>query len=158
MNIDRKSKHTTTSSEQSWQLAVALARAIEPPQVIELVGDLGGGKTTFVKGLAAGFGIGQVVTSPTFTIHRAYKFDGGSLEHFDLYRLQGQDRDVVIDELAEAIADPQAVVAIEWAKPAERILPSDRLIIEFDFVDENTRDLNFAATGPKSTKLLEALR
>jgi len=129
------------------------------------VGDLGGGKTTFVKGLAAGLGITQTVTSPTFTIHRAYKFGGDgekgaatcSLEHFDLYRLQGQDRDVVIDELAELIDDISAIIAIEWAQPAERVLPSDRLLIEFHFIDEHTRDLEFVAKGTKSTKLLDVL-
>lgn len=126
--------------------------------MIELVGDLGGGKTTFVKGLAAGLGIKQIVTSPTFTIHRAYKFADGSLEHFDLYRLAGQDRDVVIDELAEVMTDPRAITAIEWAQPAERILPDDRLIIEFEFVDEDRRELNFTATGPQSAKLLGVLR
>ncbi len=155
MNTDRKLKRTTTSSEQSLALAETLAKHIKLPQVIELVGDLGGGKTTFVKGLARGLNINKTVTSPTFTIHRAYDFANGSLQHFDLYRLD--DKDVVIQELEEVMDDSKALIVIEWAKVAKAILPNDRLIIKFDFVDENTRDLNFSATGPKSAKLLESL-
>lgn len=123
---------------------------------LELAGDLGGGKTTFVKGLAKGLGITKTIVSPTFTIHRSYDCPaGGTLEHFDLYRL---DEDaVVIPEVAESSRDPQAIVAVEWAQRYERVLPADRIIATFHFVDENRRAITLTATGPSGSVAIQGL-
>lgn len=141
---------------QSLSLAAKLAAAIKPPQLIELVGDLGGGKTTFTKALGKALGVEKTITSPTFNIHRSYEFDTGRLEHFDLYRLS--DDEIVSQELQEQIEDPAAIVVVEWAANFSKSLKKDRLVIEFHYINEDSRRLIVLATGPKSQKLVEALR
>ncbi len=138
-------------------LAAKLAKAIHPPQLIELVGDLGGGKTTFVQAMAKALGITKTVTSPTFAIHQSYEVPaGGSLEHFDLYRLT--DDEIVGNELRDALAAGDAVVCVEWAQHFHSALTADRLIVQFEYVDEQQRQLTIQATGPASQKLVEALQ
>lgn len=117
---------------------------------------MGGGKTAFTKALGNSLGVQQTITSPTFNIHRSYKYDGGMLEHFDLYRLS--DDEIVKHELLECLEDPSTIVVVEWAEHFKNVLASDRLVIEFKFVDENTRELSIVAKGSKSQKLLESLR
>lgn len=98
--------------------------------MIELVGDVGSGKTTFVQGLAEGLGVEAEVTSPTFTLNRAYPARGGKvLYHFDFYRLGGHD--LVTEALSEVMADSTAITAIEWAGEGDAQLPEHRLRITF---------------------------
>jgi tRNA threonylcarbamoyladenosine biosynthesis protein TsaE len=81
-------------------------------EVIELVGDIGAGKTTFTKGLARGLGVSDDVQSPTFTISRIYETPSGiRLAHYDFYRLQ--DAGVMQMELAESVCDPHTITVIE---------------------------------------------
>lgn len=124
--------------------------------VIELSSDLGGGKTTFVQGLAAGLGYEGEVTSPTFTLSQVYKLPfGRELHHYDLYRL-GQGG-VVGDELAEDMTDPQVITVIEWAGIVGDELPADRLRVTFEVVGENGRRLGFTSGGPVSEQLVKGL-
>jgi tRNA threonylcarbamoyladenosine biosynthesis protein TsaE len=146
----------TTDLQTSSKLAAKLAELIKPPQLIELVGDLGGGKTTFVKTLGKALGVQKTITSPTFNIHRGYDFDGGKLEHFDLYRLS--DDEIVRNELQDCLADTSAIVVVEWAEHFKNVLSNDRLTIEFTYIDDKTRKLKISAAGPKSQKLLDGLR
>lgn len=120
------------------------------------MGDLGGGKTAFTKALGKSLGVTQTITSPTFNIHRSYKYPNGVLEHFDLYRLS--EDEIVQNELLECIEDPQAVVVVEWAGHFKNHLASDRLVIEFNFLSENARKLSISATGAKSNNLLKAIK
>lgn len=156
MNTDQNSLRFTTNLEQSEQLAAKLAAAIKSPVLIELVGDLGGGKTAFVKALGKALGVEQTITSPTFNIHRSYKYPDGVLEHFDLYRLA--DDAIVLSELNDCIADTSAVVAVEWAEHFHGLQDQDHLTIEFRYLDENSRAMIFSANGSESNKLLGALR
>lgn len=124
--------------------------------VIELASDLGGGKTTFTQGLAAGLGYAGTVTSPTFTLSQVYKLPSGlELHHYDLYRLT--EGGVVGDELAEDLADPQVITLIEWAGIVNDELPVDRLKISFEVIGENERRLDFIAGGPESEQLIKGL-
>jgi tRNA threonylcarbamoyladenosine biosynthesis protein TsaE len=91
----------TTGYEQTEQLAARLGRNLKGSEVFELISDLGGGKTTFVRGLACGMGSTDHVASPTFTISREYVAGELALFHFDFYRLS--DPGVVAIELAEFI-------------------------------------------------------
>lgn len=96
-----------------------------------LSSDLGGGKTTFTKGLAAGLGSEDHVGSPTFTVSRVYRCrDGIYLHHFDFYRLA--EAGVVGHELADVIGDPHAVTVIEWGDVVSDVLPADRIMIQID--------------------------
>jgi tRNA threonylcarbamoyladenosine biosynthesis protein TsaE len=125
--------------------------------LIELASDLGGGKTTFVQGLAHGLGYRGHVTSPTFTLSQIYRV-GPHLElhHYDLYRLGHSG--AVGDELAEDLRDPEVITVIEWADIAASDLPPDHLKIEFEVIDDNQRRLHFRAGGPRSKAILEQLQ
>ena len=97
-------------------------------EVIELLGDVGAGKTTFTKGLAVGLGISEDVQSPTFTISRVYSArDGLALSHYDFYRLN--DAGIMAMEIASAIEDAHNITVVEWAESVAEILPESRIKI-----------------------------
>lgn len=130
---------------------------MRPGQLVELVGDLGGGKTTLTKGIAKGLGITKTITSPTFSIQRSYELpSGASFEHFDLYRLEGED--AVKQEIAEYLDDPTVITVVEWAKPFIAALKPDRLVVDMHWTGDTTRDITLSATGRESARILDALR
>lgn len=132
---------TSTSSEATEQLAENLGRKLCGGEVIELISDVGGGKTTFVRGLARGLGSPDKVASPTFTISREYRAGDRTLYHFDFYRLA--QAGIMADELAELLDDPKAIVVVEWADVVENVLPPDRLAIQITATGEHERQLTF---------------
>lgn len=116
----------------SMESTIALARSIGAQlrggEVFEFLSDLGGGKTTFVSGLAQGFGSVDPVASPSFTLNYVYRCkDEKLLSHFDFYRLD--DAGIVGNELAEVLGDPDVVVAVEWGDIVHNVLPDDRIKI-----------------------------
>lgn len=114
-------------------------------ETIELVSDLGGGKTVFVQGLAKGLGYTGEVNSPTFVISRDYQLPNGlSLHHFDLYRIH--DGDVAAMELAEFIADPKAITAVEWGSNVSGVLPKERITVTLRPKSEEDREVGVTAT------------
>ncbi len=120
--------------------------------VICLSGELGSGKTMFVKGIANALGITETITSPTFTIVKEY--DGElPLYHFDVYRLDGKTDGVGIEDYF----NKNGVVVIEWADTIENILPEERLDIKFKVVGENKRVLIITPHGLKYEELCEAV-
>jgi tRNA threonylcarbamoyladenosine biosynthesis protein TsaE len=125
--------------------------------VVGLVGDLGMGKTCFIKGLASALsGVAENdVTSPTFTFMQA--FTGTiPLYHFDLYRIQrtADLRDLGFDECLYG----DGVTVIEWADRAADALPQDRLIVHIDFISETSRRFTFSARGTKHTAVLDTFK
>lgn len=134
------SKFRVESDSESDTRLVArkLGQKLRGGELIELVGDVGSGKTAFVKGLAEGLDSKDEVTSPTFVLENVYN---GRLElrHLDLYRLSKPG--LIVHEIAEARSDPGAVVVIEWAGIAEDVLPPDRIIIKFSVTGEQARSL-----------------
>ena len=125
------------------KLSSIIGKKIYPPMVIELQGDIGAGKTTFVKGLADGLGIKEDIKSPSFTINRLYKINQNDyLSHFDLYRLN--DLGIIKDELSETINNDNTITVIEWSGIANNLLPKDRLVIKFKVVSENERELEIS--------------
>lgn len=131
----------TTSAEETERLAESFAKQLRGGEVIELTSDLGGGKTTFTRGLVAGLGSDEAVASPTFTISREYSKGRLYVHHFDFYRLD--DAGIIADELAEVIGDPTAVVVVEWAEVVQPVLPESHMRIQITPVDESTRRLQF---------------
>lgn len=106
-----------------------------------LMGELGCGKTQFVKGLAQGLGVSECLTSPTFTYEAIYPArDNFVLYHFDLYRTEIIDPDIAAF-VTEAINDPKGVVAIEWAERAKEIWPKHYKILNFKWISENEREI-----------------
>ena len=148
---------TTTDSEATKRLAGRLASVLRGGEVIELISDLGGGKTTFVQGLAHSLGYEGEVTSPTFTLSQIYRLKSGlELHHYDLYRLQTSG--IVGHEIAEDIGGDGIVTVIEWASVVNRELPTDRLQVEFEVTGETDRRLTFRAHGAVSERLIKGVR
>lgn len=132
---------TCASPEDTVHLSAAIGRRLRGGEVIELVGDLGGGKTTFVRGLAEGAGSSDIVSSPSFTLTNQYDADDLTIYHYDFYRLP--EAGIMRDELAEVLADPGAVVVVEWAKIAVDTLPAERLTVKIRPTGETARELAF---------------
>ena len=119
----------STSSAETERLGRILGKNLKGGEVIELHSDLGGGKTTFARGLAAGAGSKTNVTSPTFTLSRIYPAKNFDIHHFDFYRLD--DAGILRDQLDESINNGKVVTVIEWADIVKDVLTDDRLSIEF---------------------------
>jgi tRNA threonylcarbamoyladenosine biosynthesis protein TsaE len=133
-------------------LGAKLGGLLRGGEVIELVGDVGAGKTTFVKGLARGLAIDEDIQSPSFTISRVYDArDGLQLAHYDFYRLG--DAGIMAHELAETTNDPESITVVEWAGIVDGVMPVHRLRIVFTSPTEFRRTLTFE--GP--TELLGKL-
>lgn len=148
----------TIESEADMQIfGERLGRSLNGGEMIELIGDVGAGKTTFVRGVARGMGVSETVQSPSFTINRVYDADRGlRLVHYDFYRLS--DAGIMADELAETIDDPTAVVIVEWAGAVDEILPIDRLTIAIESPTELSRSITVSAGGVKSRALVGGLQ
>lgn len=130
----------TETLEQTQSLAETLGRVMRGREVIEFISDVGGGKTTFVKGLANGLGITDTVQSPTFTISRIYNGrDDLELHHFDFYRLN--EPGVVADELAESLQQPNVIVAVEWGEIVHDVLPAHRMTIHLTSLGDTERKI-----------------
>ena len=146
-------KFTSHSEEETLELAQNFESEKFPNMIICLNGDLGSGKTLFVKGIANALGINESITSPTFTIVKEYVNGELPLYHFDVYRLDGNTDGVGIEEYFTK----NGVVVIEWANTISDILPDERLDIKFKVVDENKRVLVITPHGEKYEELCEAV-
>lgn len=142
----------TKTIKETVELGEKLGRRLAGGELIELTGDLGSGKTTFLKGLAKGIGIDQPISSPTFTISRVYKVGKKRFFHFDFYRIDSSD--IVAMEIAEAAASPDAIVAVEWAEHIQDALPDEYLSVNLKAKDEHTRQVTLTAFGKKYDQLI----
>lgn len=127
------------SEQETIEFAKDLAGKLKGGEVIELAGDIGSGKTTFVKGLALGIGYKDHVTSPTFTIQQIYK---GRLDlyHYDFYRLE--DAGIMAAEIEEAMDNKSAVIVVEWAGTVKGVLPPEKIKIHIKPTGENSREIS----------------
>lgn len=126
------------SEQEMLEYGRVFAEKISAPAVIELIGDVGVGKTTFVRGFADGLGVKEKVTSPSFTISKTYALkDGGSLVHYDFYRLN--DAGLMMEDLAEKMDDEKNIVIIEWADSVKEMLPEEHVTLEFKYDESGNR-------------------
>jgi tRNA threonylcarbamoyladenosine biosynthesis protein TsaE len=135
---------TSNGYEDTLKIAESIGRVIKGGSVIELRSDVGGGKTSFVKGLVKGMGSAEQVSSPTFTISKHYRASpdkGVTVHHFDFYRLS--DPGLMKDELSESVNSPEIVTIVEWAGIVDDVLPEDRLVVELFATGEDSRLLHF---------------
>ncbi|OIP23133.1 tRNA (adenosine(37)-N6)-threonylcarbamoyltransferase complex ATPase subunit type 1 TsaE [bacterium CG06_land_8_20_14_3_00_33_50] len=135
----------TKNSKATQEFANNFAKNLNSGDILALVGDLGGGKTTFTKGLAYGLGINEKeVSSPTFTLIREYKIKNNpnikKLFHLDLYRLHSEKEAEELG-LHELFEDKSAIIVIEWADRIKNLLPDYTEWLKFEFIDENTRKI-----------------
>lgn len=144
------------TAEAMQEFGMRVGQSLQGGEVIELIGDVGAGKTTFVKGLARGMDIDESVQSPSFTISRVYDAANGQrLVHYDFYRLQ--DAGIMAAELDDVLNDKTAVVVVEWAEAVAHVLPDDRLTMTITPDSQDGRELSLLAGGVTSTALKEAI-
>ena len=151
----------TESAEQTQKIAGILAKELLSTRggsasggkikkhalVLALSGDLGSGKTTFVQGLARGFGIRSKIQSPTFLIIKNYKLKVRSYKlftHIDAYRLK-KPKDILTLDWREVAGDPKNIIAIEWARHIKKVLPKNHIDINFKHISKNKRKIIFNA-------------
>jgi tRNA threonylcarbamoyladenosine biosynthesis protein TsaE len=136
---------TTDSPDATVALAADMAKRLRGGEVIELVSDLGGGKTTFVNGLSKGINSSDLVHSPSFTLANKYRGERLTIYHLDLYRLNYIG--LMADEINEFIGRADVVTVIEWPGLIEDFLPTQRLSIKFQPMSEMERQLTFTFTS-----------
>jgi tRNA threonylcarbamoyladenosine biosynthesis protein TsaE len=123
---------TTNSPEETESIAAGLARRLSAGDVVTVAGELGSGKTTFVRGACVALGVHEHVTSPTYTIGHRYHGDGVEISHLDLYRFQGVspaewgDLEPYFDE---------AIAFVEWPEAGEGVLPQPRYAVRLRHAD-----------------------
>jgi len=143
------------SPEQTRRIGMRLGKMLQTGDIICLQGELGAGKTTFVQGIAQGWGSLDAVSSPTFIIVNLYRrADQSELYHLDTYRLENSAEAAMLD-LDEMIA--AGPLLIEWAERIKEILPEERLWITFEHLDEEQRQLRFKAKGKRYQNFLAQL-
>ncbi|MFB6099260.1 MAG: tRNA (adenosine(37)-N6)-threonylcarbamoyltransferase complex ATPase subunit type 1 TsaE [Salinibacter sp.] len=135
---------TTASTEATLALGARIAERLGPGAVLALYGDLGSGKTHFVKGLARGLGISPTsVRSPTFTILSTYDEGRLPLYHFDAYRVQNPDEFVELG--FEEYVHGHGITCIEWADRVSNLLPDETTHLQFHHVAPSKRRITLGA-------------
>lgn len=144
------------SPEQTRRVGMRLGAALRPGDVICLQGDLGAGKTTFVQGLAQGWGTLDAVSSPTFIIVNLYRrADGAQLFHMDAYRLDSLSE---AEELDMESMLAQGPLLIEWPERIQGLIPPNRIWLEMEYLAEEHRKMRFKSQGKRYDALLDDLR
>jgi len=142
-----KNKYFTNSPGETKKIGQLLAEKIlkskpkKGAQVLALKGDLGGGKTTFLKGFAKGLKVGKKILSPTFLIFKKFKIrnkDFKNFYHFDCYRIQ-KPKEILELDFKKIISEPQNIVAVEWAERIKKILPQNIIWVFFGFLNKKKR-------------------
>jgi len=144
------------SPEQTRHVGMRLGGALQAGDVICLQGDLGAGKTTFVQGIAEGWGSLDAVSSPTFIIVNQYRgADDRQLHHMDAYRL---DSTPEAEELDLDAMLARGALLIEWPERIRELIPAEHLWIQFEYRDEEERQMKFRSHGQRYDDLLSVLR
>jgi tRNA threonylcarbamoyladenosine biosynthesis protein TsaE len=147
----------SASSDDTERVGEYLGPLIKAPEVIELRSDLGGGKTTFVKGLVKGLGSSDRVGSPTFTLNRIYKANNLEIHHFDFYRLQTPG--IISEQLEESLQNNKVITVVEWADIIKDVLPEGHISIEFKPTADNEDERIITFDVPEAKMdMIEKLR
>ena len=144
----------SNNEKETIELGKILGKKAKKGQIVLLKGDLGSGKTRFVKGIAKALDLDKDISSPTYNLINEYPGDI-PLFHMDLYRLDSE-MDLLNIGFEEYLYR-EGIVVIEWPKLAYDFLPKDFLLINFEIISENKRRLKFKAKGKQSKKLRKGL-
>lgn len=126
------------SAAEMLALGEVIGKNLSRPAVLELVGDVGVGKTTFASGLARGLGVNREITSPSFTISKRYALPaGGELIHYDFYRLD--DPGIMQSDLCESLDRPDSIIVVEWGNDVANLLPADKIRLDISRSDDDAR-------------------
>ena len=145
--------YKSKNENDTYLLAAKLAYLLKGGDIVLLNGDLGAGKTTFVKGIAKALKVKEVVTSPTFTLLKTYKSDRYEIVHIDAYRLENS----IFEEMDDYLND-ENVLFIEWSsylKNQDDI--QENLTINIQYVSKNQRIFTLIANGKKYELILQEL-
>lgn len=152
----------THTTEETIALGTRLGALLEPGDVLVLTGDLGAGKTQLTKGIAAGMGVEDDVTSPTFTIQMVYEGDEMPLYHFDLYRLD--DPDQLDDTGLFDVLESDGPCVIEWGEQFVEQIGDERLDVFLTRLDdeavpgeEPARCVRFVSHGTRAEQIVAQL-
>ncbi len=144
----------TRSEKETMALGRKLGARLRGLDVVCLYGNLGAGKTTLTKGLAAAMGFKGRVVSPTFGLAREYRGKKLSIFHVDLYRVAARETGDI--GLEEFVSDPRAVCVIEWPEAGLAYMPPDRLELRLSTRRDGGRTIKLKGLGPRGRELAEA--
>ena len=145
--------YKSKNEKDTYLLAAKLASLLKGGDIILLNGDLGAGKTTFVKGIAASLGVKEVVTSPTFTLLKTYHTPHFEIVHIDAYRLENSS----FDEMNDYLND-ENVLFIEWSNYLENQDDiKENLTIDIQYVSKNQRTFKITSHGKRYEEILQEL-
>jgi len=144
------------SPDQTRRVGIRLGQALRTGDVICLQGDLGAGKTTFVQGIAQGWGSVDSVSSPTSILVNVYRAaDHNQLFRLDAYRLASTPEAEELDLDAMLAQGP---LIIEWPERMDGLIPGERLWVQLEYVDEEEREMRFKSSGTRYDDLLRVIR
>lgn len=146
-------KYTSRCEEDTLELAENIESEKFPGMVICLNGELGSGKTVFVKGFAKALGIQETVTSPTFSLVKEYHDGELPLFHMDVYRMEDSKENFGLDDYL----NQDGVCIIEWPEMIEEQLPEERLDIKIKVIDDDVRVFVFTPYGQQYEELCQAV-
>lgn len=141
----------TYSEEETIALGEKFGKLLTRGMTIALKGDLAGGKTTFTKGIGKALNVKTVVNSPTFTILKIHEGDM-PLYHIDAYRLDNNDYDLGISEYED-----EGITVVEWPEYYQSFLPQEYMEIDFTYIDEESRKIDFIAHGDKYENIVKEM-
>lgn len=137
------------------ELGARIAKMLAGGEIIELIGDVGAGKTTLTRSILRSAGVTDTIQSPTFTICNRYEVGELYFAHYDFYRLG--EAGIMEEEFIETTGDPRTVTIVEWGDIVANTMPDDRLTIEIIADTEFSREVTITGHGAMQT-LEESLR
>lgn len=146
------------SLEETQVLAEKFAALVKAKGAfVSLYGEIGAGKTAFVRMVAKALGVTERVTSPTFVILNEYKDAEIPIYHFDLYRLENEGVKTIIDELRE-YSEGRVLTFVEWAEFSQDEIPFNHIQVNVTYEDNDDRKYSFKAFGDDNKAVIEGLK
>ena len=151
-------KYICYTLEDTKKLASKFANLVkEDGCFVNLFGDIGAGKTAFVKFVSEALGVKEKVTSPSFVILNEYHSASIPVYHFDLYRLEHTGISTITEELRE-YSEGKKITFVEWAEFSQGELPFERIEINVTYDDDDSRIYEFKSVGHKNKYIIEGLK
>lgn len=155
--MNKTYKKICKSIDETKLLAKKFANLVSNGCFVNLFGEIGAGKTAFVRLVAEALDIKEKVTSPSFTILNEYHTGIIPIYHFDLYRLESEGIKTIADELRE-YSTGKKLTFVEWAEFSQNEIPFDRIEINVTYDDDDNRCFEFTASGNNMEKIIEGLK
>ena len=155
--MEEKFIQKCTTLDDTKQLAYKFANLVkEQGCFVNLFGEIGAGKTAFVKFVAEALGVKEKVTSPSFVILNEYHSASIPVYHFDLYRLENTGISTITEELRE-YSEGRKITFVEWAEFSQGELPFERIEVSVTYDDDDSRIYEFKSVGEKNKVIIEGL-